>query len=54
VVVHPSDIPIRIFHPTIAISNAIFARTLQKSTPSSKFQQQQQQQQQVVYQKKWS
>lgn len=42
VVVQPNDVPIRIFHPTIVLSNAIFARTLQKTSPKQIQHQQQQ------------
>lgn len=55
VIVQPNDIPIRIFHPTIAISNAIFARTLQKSRSQQQQPQQLQlHQNQYLHQKKWS
>ena len=60
VIVQPNDVPIRIFHPTIAISNAILSRTLQKSTKQSSQQQQQhqlqlqQRQSQYLHQKRWS
>ena len=56
VVVHASDLPVRIFHPTIALSNAIFAKTLQKSSskPQLATQQQPPQHQYANHLKRWT